>query len=109
MNMNLQNILSPSLSAYLSALFSKSGSYATDFDSAESFPYLNVGHTLIDLEGISPEFTEIMEEDDLLIIQGTQIKEGISFPFRKIYRFRNKNHLIKNIQFQHGFLDVHAA
>lgn len=94
MNLNLQNILSSTLTGFMSTFFAP----ASKDSQLQEIPYLYSGSNVICADGIDPQKLEIIEEGNLLIIQGSQFKENQLFNFRKVYQFRNLNQQIKNIE-----------
>lgn len=104
MNLNLQNILPTTINSFIASLFTSSAVEIID-----NYPCLNMGVNILDIEGFDPEKMEILEEGNLLIIQGVSSQDGHILPFRKVFKFRSKTQSLKSIVYKHGSLCIEAA
>lgn len=104
MNLNLQNILPTTINSFIASLFTSSAVEIID-----NYPYLNMGVNILDIEGFDPEKMEILEEGNLLIIQGVSSQNGRILPFRQVFKFRTKTQSLKSIVYKQGSLCIEAA
>jgi len=93
MNLNLQNIFSSTFSGLVSVFLPQVKKASTQQD----IPYLFCGNNVVCAEGMDMSHLEIIEEGQLLIVQGTQIKNNEVLSLRRVYQFRNPQQFIKSI------------
>ena len=104
MNMNLQNIIPASINNFIAVLFAPNAAQTEG-----TFPYLNMGETQVEIADLDPVKLEVIEDGDLLILQSLTYTEEGPQPFRKVFRFRNKNQFLKSIVYTRGILHIDAA
>ncbi|HMS69169.1 MAG TPA: hypothetical protein PKD18_13570 [Saprospiraceae bacterium] len=93
MNLNLQNIFTSTFSGLVSVFIPQAKQPSVQQD----YPYLFCGSNVVSAEGMDLNNLEVIEEGQLLIVQGTQLKNNQVLRLRKVYQFRNAQQFIKSI------------